>query len=73
MDNMFNTDSGFRPPSPPTFTVPGQGLFGDVHGYEAYVKRMVRASSQNLDSRHKTLSTCQSPQAYLLHHLREQG
>ncbi|KAK3817363.1 MAG: hypothetical protein J3Q66DRAFT_387970 [Benniella sp.] len=35
MDNMFNTDSGLRPPSPLSF-VPGQGLFGDAPGYEDF-------------------------------------
>ncbi|CAO3572217.1 unnamed protein product [Mortierella alpina] len=37
MDNMFNTDSGLRPPSPLTFSsAPGQGLFGDSLGYEDF-------------------------------------
>ncbi|KAG0288359.1 hypothetical protein BGZ97_006843, partial [Linnemannia gamsii] len=36
MDNLFNTDSGFRPPSPLTFSsAPGPGLFGDSLGFEA--------------------------------------
>ncbi|KAF9956979.1 hypothetical protein BGZ72_002302 [Mortierella alpina] len=37
MDNMFNTDSGLRPPSPLTFSsAPGQGLFGDSLGFEDF-------------------------------------
>ncbi|KAF9122225.1 hypothetical protein BGX30_002131 [Mortierella sp. GBA39] len=37
MDNLFNTDSGFRPPSPLTFSsAPGPGLFGDSLGFEEF-------------------------------------
>ncbi|KAF8930763.1 hypothetical protein BGZ47_000401 [Haplosporangium gracile] len=37
MDNLFNTDSGFRPPSPLTFSsAPGPGLFGDALGFEDF-------------------------------------
>ncbi|KAF9124068.1 hypothetical protein BG015_005190, partial [Linnemannia schmuckeri] len=37
MDNLFNTDSGFRPPSPLTFSsAPGPGLFGDTLGFEDF-------------------------------------
>ncbi|KAG0274242.1 hypothetical protein BGZ95_009980 [Linnemannia exigua] len=37
MDNLFNTDSGFRPPSPLTFSsAPGPGLFGDSLGFEDF-------------------------------------
>ncbi|KAG0371121.1 hypothetical protein BC939DRAFT_529655 [Gamsiella multidivaricata] len=37
MENMFNTDSGFRPPSPLTFSsAPGHSLFGDALGYEDF-------------------------------------
>ncbi|KAG0250450.1 hypothetical protein BG011_008340 [Mortierella polycephala] len=37
MDNMFNTDSGLRPPSPLTFSsAPGQGLFGESLVYEDF-------------------------------------
>ncbi|CAO3570091.1 unnamed protein product [Mortierella alpina] len=34
--NMFNTDSGFRPPSPLTFSAPGPGLFGDSLSYDDF-------------------------------------
>ncbi|KAF9421316.1 hypothetical protein BGZ76_003985, partial [Entomortierella beljakovae] len=35
MENMFNTDSGLRPPSPLSFpSAPGHGLFGEPQGYE---------------------------------------
>ncbi|KAF9193276.1 hypothetical protein BGZ51_003796 [Haplosporangium sp. Z 767] len=38
MDNMFNTDSGLRPPSPLTFSsAPGQGLFGESLVYEDFL------------------------------------
>ncbi|KAF9900400.1 hypothetical protein EC991_007424 [Linnemannia zychae] len=37
MDNLFNTDSGFRPPSPLTFSsAPGPSLFGDSLGFEDF-------------------------------------
>ncbi|KAG0035936.1 hypothetical protein BGZ82_004920 [Podila clonocystis] len=32
--NMYNTDSGFRPPSPLNFSAPGPGLFGEPINYE---------------------------------------
>ncbi|KAF9966848.1 hypothetical protein BGZ70_001069 [Mortierella alpina] len=34
--NMFNTDSGFRPPSPLTFSAPGPGLFGETLSYDDF-------------------------------------
>ncbi|KAF9020858.1 hypothetical protein CPC16_006511 [Podila verticillata] len=34
--NMFNTDSGFRPPSPLSFAPSGQGLFGEPLGYDEF-------------------------------------
>ncbi|KAF9937869.1 hypothetical protein BGZ67_000755 [Mortierella alpina] len=34
--NLFNTDSGFRPPSPLTFSAPGPGLFGETLSYDDF-------------------------------------
>ncbi|KAF9212581.1 hypothetical protein BGZ59_006583 [Podila verticillata] len=34
--NMYNTDSGFRPPSPLNFAAPGPGLFGESINYEDF-------------------------------------
>ncbi|KAG0330894.1 hypothetical protein BG004_001912 [Podila humilis] len=34
--NMFNTDSGFRPPSPLTFAPSGPGLFGEPSGFDEF-------------------------------------
>ncbi|KAG0226597.1 hypothetical protein BGW42_003508 [Actinomortierella wolfii] len=34
--NMFNTDSGLRPPSPLPFSAPGPGLFGDSLAFEDF-------------------------------------
>ncbi|KAI1301019.1 hypothetical protein EDD11_005876 [Mortierella claussenii] len=33
---MFNTDSGFRPPSPLAFAPPSHGLFGEPLGYDDF-------------------------------------
>ncbi|KAF8929271.1 hypothetical protein EDD21DRAFT_341625 [Dissophora ornata] len=34
--NMFNTDSGFRPPSPLSFAPPSHGLFGEPLGFDDF-------------------------------------
>ncbi|KAF9177618.1 hypothetical protein BGZ51_008517 [Haplosporangium sp. Z 767] len=34
--NLFNTDSGFRPPSPLTFSAPSHGLFGEPLAYDDF-------------------------------------
>ncbi|KAF9088477.1 hypothetical protein BGX29_000274 [Mortierella sp. GBA35] len=34
--NMFNTDSGFRPPSPLAFSGPSHGLFGEPLSYDDF-------------------------------------
>lgn len=58
MDNLFNTDSGFRPPSPLTFSsAPGPGLFGDSLGFEG---TFLPKKKETKKKRRKHMDTCLS-------------